>query len=72
MSFRERATAYIAGERAEKSEPVANPVSDYELKAMRDAVYGEPISDSSWNYVRSKWRNDEAWLTARFKQQRAL
>ena len=53
----------------------AGPVSDSELRSMRDAVYPAQCEkqlqdDSSWEQIKDKWRKDEAWLREQFEKLR--
>ena len=53
----------------------AGPVSDSELRSMRDAVYPAQCEkqlqdDSSWEQIKDKWRKDEAWLREQFERLR--
>lgn len=48
-------------------------ISDAELRWMRNYLYpahcpNQIQSDESWNAVKEKWRNDEAWLLAEYKK----
>lgn len=33
-----------------------------DVRAMRDRVYGQPISDKEWENCRDKWMDDVPWL----------
>ena len=35
---------------------------DAELRALRDQVYGKPISDAEWDKCKENWRRDAVWL----------
>ncbi len=55
---------------------VQSPVSDTELRAMRDAVYPATSektiqTDESWEQLKGKWRDDEAWLTEEYNKLKA-
>lgn len=47
------------------------PVSDFELREMRDSVYpaftAKQIQcDASWEQVKKYWREDEEWLRGEY------
>lgn len=49
------------------------PISDAELRIMRNAVYPAQVpnqvqTDASWEQVKPKWRADVEWLSAEFNK----
>lgn len=51
--------------------PITTPCSDEHLRRMRDAIFpahgpNQIQSDESWQWVKAKWRADEAWLTEEY------
>lgn len=52
---------------------MSRPVSDQELRHMRDVVYaGTPKhrqSDESWETCKPHWREDEQWLTEQYRKE---
>lgn len=51
----------------------ATPVSDEELRQMRDAVY--PVtrpqtvqSDETWEAIKHHWRRDAEWLVEQYEK----
>ncbi len=41
---------------------MANELTDDQLRALRDRVYGQAISDNGWANVKDHWRDDVAFL----------
>lgn len=47
--------------------PTQTPVNWYfnaDVRAMRDRVFGSPISDKEWENCRENWMKDVPWLVA--------
>jgi len=47
---------------------VTQPISDIQLKTMRDIVYGKVSSIGNWMACRDAWRRDEKWLVEQFEK----
>ena len=37
-------------------------ITESQVRALRDQVYGRPISDSEWAKCKDKWMADVDWL----------
>jgi hypothetical protein len=44
--------------------PAAENLSEAEIRALRDSVYGQASGDNNWNACKDKWLTPEnvAWL----------
>lgn len=44
-------------------------LSEQEIRALRDKVFGVPISDAEWEKCKAHWTNDTEWLLAQTESQ---
>jgi hypothetical protein len=44
--------------------------SETEVRALRDRVYGKPISDKEWLNCKEAWMKDAAWLQSRPREEK--
>ena len=48
--------------------PNMTKAPDFDLRAMRDAVYGNTSTQNNWDACGPRWREDESWLTAAYSK----
>lgn len=51
-------------------EPVAYPANDSELRALRDRVFGVPLTDNEWQSCKKNWTRPDSveWLREKSKR----